>query len=210
MMTGSFIFSAGIAPPTKRGFEWDLLRIARALPSTGLEMVAVGDGATWIWKLIQEHFPEARQVLDYYHCSEHIWAVAGDTYDDPQAAAQWVEATLARLSAGRVSAVLGGLKRMRPRTAEAREAVRKLIGYIDHNRDRVTYSEFEDQGIPRGSGGIESANKYIHHVRMKRSGAWWLLPNAKRMLRVRCAIYNGTFTRVFNRYVAFQQQLLNI
>ena len=51
-----------------------------------------------------------------------------------------------------------------------------------------------------GSGGIESANKFICHVRLKRSGAWWYVTNANQMLALRCAKYNGTFDRVFEHY----------
>jgi len=72
---------------------------------------------------------------------------------------------------GRVSSVVAGLKRTKPRNAAAEEAIRKLIGYLSANRDRVAYDSCREQGIPRGSGGIESANKFIHHSRLKRSGA---------------------------------------
>jgi hypothetical protein len=47
------------------------------------------------------------------------------------------------------------------------------------------------------SGGIESANKFISRVRLKRSGAWWYVEQANMMLALRCAKYNGTFARVF-------------
>lgn len=42
-----------------------------------------------------------------------------------------------------------------------------------------------------GSGGIESSNKTICHVRLKRSGAWWYIEKADHMLALRCAKYNG-------------------
>jgi hypothetical protein len=35
---------------------------------------------------------------------------------------------------------------------------------------------------------------------LKRSGAWWYVTNADQMLALRCAKYNGTFDRVFDRY----------
>jgi hypothetical protein len=38
-----------------------------------------------------------------------------------------------------------------------------------------------------GSGGIESANTCIGHVRLKRSGAWWYVTSANQMLALRCA-----------------------
>jgi len=59
---------------------------------------------------------------------------------------------------------------------------------------------------PRGSGAFESANKFICHVRMKRSGAWWHVINGNDMLRLRCSIYNGTFDDVFKQYKAMHRQ----
>jgi len=194
----------------KKSFAWDLKRIAAQLPETDLQIAALADGAPWIWKLVKRFFPSARQVLDYFHCAEHVHKVANEQYADSSAAAEWAEATLSRLSLGRVSDVIGGLKRMRPRNESAREEIRKLVGYIHKNRQRIGYDDCDSEGIPKGSGGIESANKYIHHARLKRSGAWWLRPNANAMLLIRCAVYNATFNRVFDQHVAFQMQLLNI
>jgi hypothetical protein len=37
-------------------------------------------------------------------------------------------------------------------------------------------------------------------VRLKRSGAWWYECNGNEMLALRCAKYNGTFARVFERH----------
>jgi hypothetical protein len=51
---------------------------------------------------------------------------------------------------------------------------------------------------------MESSNKFICHVRLKRSGAWWYEENSNQMLALRCAKYNGTFDQVF----ACQQQRL--
>ncbi len=194
----------------KRAFAWDLKRIAACMPDTDLQIAALADGAPWIWKLVKKFFPSARQVLDYFHCAEHVHKVANEQYADISVAAEWAEATLARLSLGQVSGVIGGLKRMRSRSASAREEIRKLIAYITNNQERMGYEECRAQRVPKGSGGIESANKYIHHARLKRSGAWWLKPNANGMLLIRCAVYNGTFNRVFDQHVAFQQELLNI
>ena len=66
--------------------------------------------------------------------------------------------------------------------------------------DQINYRSARRSGIPIGSGGIESANKFICHSRLKLSGAWWLKENSNTMLRIRCAIYNGTFDRVFEHY----------
>ena len=96
--------------------------------------------------------------------------------------------------------VMLDLEGMKPRDGEAAEEIRKLRGYIKENQGRVKDRDLRRKGYPMGSGGIESANKFISHVRLKRSGAWWYVEQANEMLALRCAKYNGTFRRVFQRY----------
>jgi hypothetical protein len=52
----------------------------------------------------------------------------------------------------------------------------------------------------------KSRTQFICHTRLKRPGAWWLIDNGNAMLRVRCAIYNGTFDRVFQHYTQRNQR----
>ena len=89
---------------------------------------------------------------------------------------------------------------MEPKDDVAKEEIRKLIGYLANNRNRIHYKSDRKGGYPIGSGGIESANKFICHTRMKRSGAWWVEETGNEMLRIRCAIYNGTYDKVFEKY----------
>jgi hypothetical protein len=96
--------------------------------------------------------------------------------------------------------VLMDLEGMKPRDEEAAEEIRKLLGYLKENQGRVKYRALRRNGYPMGSGGIESANKFISHVRLKRSGAWWYVERANEMLALRCAKYNGTFERVFQLF----------
>lgn len=66
-----------------------------------------------------------------------------------------------------VDNVIWGLQRMKPKDDLAKEEIRKLIGYLDNNRERIHYRGDRIGGYPIGSGGIESANKFISHTRMK-------------------------------------------
>jgi hypothetical protein len=63
---------------------------------------------------------------------------------------------------------------MQPRSPEAEAVIRALSIYLAGQKERVGYDELRRRGLPRGSGGVESANKLICHLRLKRSGAWWL------------------------------------
>ena len=51
------------------------------------------------------------------------------------------------------------------------------------------------QGLPIGSGEIESAHRYIVQQRLKRPGAWWTLDNAEHMLARRLNRANGLWTQ---------------
>ena len=111
---------------------------------------------------------------------------------------------MTRLYMGQVSAVLGGLRRMQPTSDEAAQAIMNGWEYLNAHRGRTHYRQLRRGGYPLGSGGIESSNKFICHVRLKRSGAWWYEVNSNQMLALRCAKYNGTLDQVFARH---QQRL---
>ena len=174
---------------------------AGLIPEEQLRLCVVADGAQGIWQGVQQLFPAAEAILDYYHCAEHIHQVAAVHYgEQPGQALEWVEATMARLFAGEVAGVMWGLQRLQPASPQAATAIDDLIVYLQHNQGRINYRSQHRAGYPLGSGGIESANKFICQVRLKRSGAWWYVANSNHMLALRCAKYNGTFERVFERY----------
>jgi hypothetical protein len=174
---------------------------AGLIPEGQVCLCVIGDGAKWIWNQVRDLFPSAVQILDYYHLSERLHKVALAQFcDDPLKEREWVEATKARLFYGYLDWVMLDLEGMKPRDGEAAEEIRKLQGYLKENQGRVKYRALRRKGYPIGSGGIESANKFISHVRLKRSGAWWYVEQANEMLALRCAKYNGTSRRVFDRY----------
>ena len=113
---------------------------------------------------------------------------------------EWAEATKTRLYMGQVSAVRGGLRRMQPTSDAAAHAMANGWEYLNAHRGRTTYRRCRRGGYPLGRGGIESSNKFMCHVRLKRSGAWWYEVNSNQMLALRCAKYNGTIDQVFARH----------
>jgi hypothetical protein len=174
---------------------------AGLIPEDQVRMCIIGDGAKWIWNQVKTLFPTAVQILDYYHCSEHVHKVGAlQFHEDAVQAREWVEAMMARLFWGYADWAIEGLEALQPRDDHTAEEIRKLIGFLRHSAERLYYRRARNGGYPIGSGGIEAANKSISHVRLKRSGAWWYLEQANHMLALRCAIYNGTFERVFEAY----------
>jgi hypothetical protein len=181
------------------------IKKAGVIPEEQVRLCVVCDGAEWIWKHVQALFPQARQGLDYYHCAQYLHRVAKAHYGLSVQALEWVEATMTRLYLGKVGLVLRGLKRMQAQSDEAEKAIANCWDYLDEHRGRTVYQKLRRGGYPLGSGGIESSNKFICHVRLKRSGAWWYEANSNQMLALRCAKYNGTLDQVFERYQQKQQ-----
>src|SRR5712691_1652968 len=165
------------------------IKEAGLIPEEQVRLCVVCDGAEWIGKHVQALFPQARQVLDYYHCAQYLHRVAKAHYGASVQALEWVEATMTRLYLGKAGVVLAGLKRMRPTSDEAAKAIANCWDYLDAHRGRTVYRTLRRGGYPLGSGGIESSNKFICHVRLKRSGAWWYEANSNHMLALRCAKY---------------------
>lgn len=63
---------------------------ARAGVTELSRLVAIADGAEWIWRRIEQYFPRATQILDWYHAVEHLSAavrvcVAAEACDTPEA-----------------------------------------------------------------------------------------------------------------------------
>jgi len=155
------------------------VQAAGLIPEAEVRLCGMADRARWIWKQARALFPSAVEILAYYHGREHLYKVAALPYEaHPKRPREWCEAALARLFDGEVHGVIWGLQRMKPTDAPAAQEIAKLIAYLQRHQERLDYRLARKGGHPMGSGGIESANTCICHVRLKRSGAWWYVTNA--------------------------------
>jgi hypothetical protein len=56
------------------------------------QVVFLGDGAAWIWLMATLLFPDAIQILDFFHVSEYLWEVARHAFPkDAGEQRSWVE-----------------------------------------------------------------------------------------------------------------------
>jgi hypothetical protein len=138
------------------------------------KVLVVGDGAVWIWNLTQDRFAQAEQRLDYYHASQHLWAVAHALHpEDSRAARHWIEPLLKKLRSGRVPALLNDLRTVTRRLrAKRRRAVAAEVAYFESHRERMDYAAARRAGEPQGSGAMESTCRQ-YQCRFKRPGQFW-------------------------------------
>ena len=182
----------------------DLMKIKEAglIPEEKVRLGIIGDGAPWIWNRCKELFPSAKEILDYYHCSEYVHDVANAHYGkETKESRQWCEATLTRIYYDCHEDVLDGLRRIKAQNQEVQDKIDTFYNYLRNHGEKMNYGSARRGGYHIGSGAIESANKFISHTRLKRSGAWWYIKYANNMLKIRCAKYNGTYDKIINKYI---------
>ena len=138
------------------------------------KVLVVADGAVRIWNLTGDRFPQAHQRLDYYHASEHLWAVAHALHpEEPAAARQWVEPMLQQLQKGRVPALLNDLRALVKRLRrKPRATVAAQLAYLESHQHRMDYAAARQPGEPEGSGAMESTCRQ-YQCRFKRPGQFW-------------------------------------
>jgi hypothetical protein len=149
--------------------HWEALRggLARAK-----EKLVVADGAAWIWNLKGDRWPQARELLDFYHGAEHLWELGRAYWAEESKARGWVEQRLHWLRYGQERKVLKQISEVKALGAEAEETVRKQKNYFAGQSGRMNYQEIADRGWPIGSGPVESACRQSQ-CRFKRPGQSW-------------------------------------
>jgi hypothetical protein len=155
------------------------------------EVVFVCDGAVWIWKLIEKHFPHAVQIVDWYHASEYLPPIAEAVFGCGTAQYQnWLENARTLLWEGRIADLILACQQFSS-LALAKQALHQAISYFTNNQKRMDYARFRQKGYFIGSGTVESGGKQISGLRLKRSGARWTEQGAVATAKARAAWLSG-------------------
>ena len=162
------------------------------------EVVVIGDGAPWIWNQARLRFRRARQILDWYHASEHVWSCANSLYGEgTKAAARWAKSLLTVLYEYGGRALLRRLRRSCHCRGEPPGALLELIGYVAPNVERMEYPAYRSAGLSIGSGPVESACKRLVGGRLKGPGMRWSVAGADAILALRITWLNGHWQRLW-------------
>jgi hypothetical protein len=151
-----------------------------------LEML--GDGSAWIWNLKENRWKRAVEVLDFYHGSEHGWAL-GRTLKGEDQAKEWVEPLLHQLRHGQEKKALRTIAGLPAPKGERGEAVRREQNYFANNAHRMKYREMAERGWPIGSGAVESACRQ-RQGRFKRPGQFWTAKGLRHLCALEEARHN--------------------
>jgi hypothetical protein len=163
--------------------------------SRAAKKVVIGDGAEWIWNLVEQHFPGAVQIVDLYHARQHLWELARRLHPNSEVKQKsWMKVHQKRLlDKGKIEKLVGELRAINSANPEILKQIRIEADYFARNADRMRYPKFRRQHLFVGSGVIEAGCKTVIGSRLKRSGMFWTVRGANAILTLRCYHLNGRF-----------------
>src|SRR2546427_7951310 len=159
----------------------------RGTESAG-EVAAVTDGAEWVQGFIDWHRPDAVRILDFPHAAQRLGPIAQAVWGTAEASATaWVVERTKQLKEHGPGELLTEIEALLQAHPEA-EGLAEHAGYLRKREGQMQYPTYRAQGLPIGSGPVESANKLVVEARLKGAGMHWERRHVDPMLALRCAV----------------------
>ena len=155
-------------------------------------LVFICDGAVWIWNLIVYYFPNAIQIVDWYHAADRLKRIADEAFSNLDERQAWLKRVIEDLWQGRVELVIEACQPLAKKSNLAKQA----LSYYGNNIERMRYAQFRASGFMIGSGIIESGCKQIVTQRLKLPGAQWNLDGAILIAKARAAWMSGNWQKL--------------
>lgn len=180
---------------TKRGFP----------PETNKRIHIAIDGEKCLRNGLIELFPKASFALDIRHLEEKIWKVGRTFHEEGSDELEnWVEDKREFLYTGKALDLVVELKKLKlslsaraKRDKNKREALGKLISYMDDRLPMMEYKKLIDEDLVIASGIVEGAARYVVGERMDCGGMRWIPERAEALLHLRCVELNGDWDNFF-------------
>jgi hypothetical protein len=160
------------------------------------QVVAIGDGAAWIWTMAAKLYPHATHIVDIWHAREHLHDLAAHLAfitPDPD---RWLQDRSDELDAGNIKAITAAA-RAYPLDGVKADELDKKLGYFERNIHRMRYAHFRKLGMFTGSGAIEGGCKAIVVQRTKQAGMHWTTAGAADIIALRCQHASGRWDELW-------------
>ena len=161
------------------------------------ELIFVADGAEWIWNIVQQHYPQAVQIVDWYHACTYLTPVAKVAFKTLREREDWIKEVKTALWDGDLDAVIVACQTyVQPDLKREDDPAQQAVTYYSNNRQRMNYPAYRAQGLQIGSGTMESGCKRIGLERLKIAGARWSRDGARLVAKARAAYLSGDWDKL--------------
>ena len=184
------------------------MHLHRLGAAKALSLTFVSDGAVWIWDRIEQIVARAgipkevtiHQVLDTCHAVHHV-SLALATLDVTVEQRMPLYRDLrSRLRNGEWAYVVNELQMFADDDPSNTDLVTELSYLRRHGEaGRLDYANFRQNGLPLGSGAIESSIRRVINLRLKGNGIFWLEHHAEEMMQLRALVISDRWDERIQR-----------
>jgi hypothetical protein len=147
-------------------------------------IILISDGAPWIRYLKDDLFPQAQQILDFFHLIENLYAYAKAYFNyNEDKYIPWVTKYKNMFKHGYHLQAVNEISKLKVKKLD--KGVVNINNYLKNNIDNINYKSYLDNNWFIGSGAIESGNKVVLQKRLKGAGMRWDVSSAQRMLTLK-------------------------
>jgi hypothetical protein len=152
--------------------------------------ILLSDGATWIRTMKELYYPDAQQILDFFHLKKHIYEFAEQLFNkDQDKSSTWTNEIC---SIFKHDSALEAIKQIKKASnASVKSHLDSLLLYLDNNKSNIDYVSYLKEGYFIGSGAIESSNKTVLIRRMKFGPMRWHLQSAQAVVTLLAKYRSG-------------------
>jgi hypothetical protein len=170
--------------------------------------IGIADGAAANWQFLQRH--TTQQVLDFYHASGYLGAVALALYPkELTQQQQWLDEKCHQLKHDAGSALqlyqqMRELSQSQAHPKTIQDNLTAAVTYFQNHLHQMNYAFYRSQHYPIGSGVTEAACKTVIKQRLCCSGMRWKEAGAAVILSLRTLVLTSTrwnqFWNKLNQY----------
>lgn len=174
-------------------FEQLVKHVARRDTEQIAHYVALTDGNRGLKKQVQTNLPHFTLIVDIIHVTEYLWeavnTLLGETHPMREI---WMQDALRCLLEADLHHLLNHLNyQLSGLSKRKQDVLKKVIRYLNNNRDYMHYQDYLTKGYPIGTGVIEGACRHLIKDRFERAGMRWSKKGAQVMLDLRAVYLNG-------------------
>lgn len=166
-------------------------------------IVFVADGAPWIWNRANELIASLNlndvnvyEILDYYHAMEHLHQLSKYIHKDSKSQKKWIKKCKVLLHTGNIDEFIEKLKT--DTKGRKHKQLKVERNYFITHKSRLIYKLCKDNGLPQGSGAVESSIRRVVNLRMKGNSIFWKENSANDMLFLRSYYKAGRWLELEN------------
>ncbi|MCU0340953.1 MAG: hypothetical protein MUE30_13800 [Spirosomaceae bacterium] len=158
-------------------------------------LVCIADGAAWFWNWLRDYYPQAVQILDFYHGYEKICQWSLSRYKDKTQRDLLNSNFKELLLNDEIEEVIIQIQNTDCQD-DSLDKKQTLLTYLENNKARMTYKTFLQKGYLIGSGAMESAHRNVIQQRMKRAGQRWTINGGQQVLNLRTKFLSNQWNDV--------------